>query len=299
MLQNSDGSETRLHSALSNFVYDEVSDTLTGTVTSISRTSSGGGDTFETITGLNLSAFQLYEVIFIPAYIGLVFAGSDVVTGWSGVDYLYGGPDGDSFNGGDGSDFVDYIWAPTSVDVDLLTPANNGGEAAGDTYISIENVRGTVYADSISGDNNNNILWGGFGPDALNGRGGFDLADYRSNVQNNTIGLTASLSHPQFNTGAAFGDYYVSIEGLIGTERADLLTGDAGNNQIRGEDGNDVLRGASSNSVAMHLSDSSSTPIHRPTMAGVCWARRPPPVRSTNSGLKVFSLIPHQARHRV
>ena len=44
-----------------------------------------------------------------------------------------------------------------------------GGDALGDTFISIENVIGSNSADALTGDGGNNALYGGLGNDSLSG----------------------------------------------------------------------------------------------------------------------------------
>ena len=47
----------------------------------------------------------------------------------------------------------------------LANPSVNTGEAAGDSYISIENLHGTNFNDTLTGDGNDNVLVGGLGAD--------------------------------------------------------------------------------------------------------------------------------------
>ena len=63
-------------------------------------------------------------------------AGNDTLDGGAGDDTLDGGAGADTFIGGGGSDTASYADATSSVTVDLMTPANNTGDAAGDTYMS-------------------------------------------------------------------------------------------------------------------------------------------------------------------
>ena len=50
-----------------------------------------------------------------------------------------------------------------------------GGDAEGDTYFSIENLTGIIYADALGGNDGNNTLGGGSGDDFLDGRDGTDM----------------------------------------------------------------------------------------------------------------------------
>jgi hypothetical protein len=47
--------------------------------------------------------------------------------------------------------------------VDLSNPSNNTGEAFGDTYLSIEGIRGSAFDDTLVGNTANNTLRGGRG----------------------------------------------------------------------------------------------------------------------------------------
>ena len=63
-------------------------------------------------------------------------AGDDTLNGGAGDDTLDGGAGADKFIGGGGHDTASYADATAGVTVDLVTPANNKGDAAGDTYVS-------------------------------------------------------------------------------------------------------------------------------------------------------------------
>ncbi|MBP2328068.1 Ca2+-binding RTX toxin-like protein [Kibdelosporangium banguiense] len=119
-------------------------------------------------------------------------AGFDQVGGMDGNDILFGGPDGDivgggagddqmisdpTVDGGDqffgftGNDTVSYAprTAGVTVTLDLLT--NDGDTATGESdFIStdVENVRGSQAADSLTGSDQANTIFGEAGDDLIN-----------------------------------------------------------------------------------------------------------------------------------
>ena len=114
------------------------------------------------------------------------------------------------------------------------------GEAAANSYTSIENLRGSSFDDELKGDDANNVLRGGLGADNLNGGAGSDYADYSAASE----GVVANLVTGGTG-GEAAGDTYTSIENIRGSAFNDFLVGDAGSNILRGELGADILRGGS------------------------------------------------------
>ncbi len=189
--------------------------------------------------------------------------GSDRLEGRGGDDVLNGGAGADTLDGGSGLDLADYSTSDRRVKVDLNDASANAGDAAQDTFISIEGVIGTDFRDTMSGDNQSNvfiggngndfmygrggddILDGGDGADRLNGGGGTDIASYASSEN----GITADLNDSSNNRGDANGDIYVNIEGLSGTDRNDDLSGDSGDNILIGLGGQDELVGRNGDDV--------------------------------------------------
>src|SRR5438105_4782881 len=74
-------------------------------------------------------------------------AGDDNLLGLGGNDILDGGAGADVLNGGSGDDFASYQDALAGVTADLGNPANNTGDAAGDTYISVVALIGSSFND--------------------------------------------------------------------------------------------------------------------------------------------------------
>ena len=101
--------------------------------------------------------------------------GNDVLFGLEGNDRLHGGAGADDLDGGAGSDTASYALAAASVTANLANPRVNLGEAAGDTYWQVENVHGSRFADTLTGDASANRLHGLAGHDKIAGGGGNDV----------------------------------------------------------------------------------------------------------------------------
>ncbi|MFZ4758794.1 MAG: beta strand repeat-containing protein, partial [Burkholderiaceae bacterium] len=179
-------------------------------------------------------------------------AAANLLTGGLGNDVLEGRAGADTLQGGDGSDTASYSTSTAAVVVDLATVGaqTGAGDVLGDVYDSIENLAGSEYADTLRGNDAGNALWGGGGDDLLEGRGGADTLDGGAGTDtatyaNATVGMTVNLSSGsgQFSAGEASGDVLVSVENLIGSTYADLLSGSSANNSIVGGLGDDTIEG--------------------------------------------------------
>jgi Ca2+-binding RTX toxin-like protein len=186
-----------------------------------SNTGDAAGDTYVSIEGLGGSKFD------------------DNLTGDAGDNWLVGREGADVLNGGAGADYASYEFATAGLTVSLANPSVNTGEAAGDTYVSIERISGSAFNDTLIGDAGANTLRGGLGADVLNGGAGADYASYAGS----TMGITASLANSTVNTGEAAGDTYISIESLSGSNFDDILIGDAFDNTFQGNLGADQIDG--------------------------------------------------------
>lgn len=115
--------------------------------------------------------------------------GNDLYDGRGGgtVDGTIGGGPGDDrfrpgaaeevFDGGDGTDTLDFRGSGGAVVIALDNAFDASGAAEGDTWTSIENLIGTRGADRIGGDLTNNRLTGAAGADVIAGAGGFDTLE--------------------------------------------------------------------------------------------------------------------------
>lgn len=204
-----------------------------------------------------------------------------VYAGVPGNDVLDGGAGDDILNGGGGTDTASFASATESVFISLGLSGNgsafqDSGEF--DQLISIENVIGSAFSDSINGSNAANVLDGGAGGDALFGRGGddhliggegndflrgsdgADILDggngwdrISSFVAAPTAGISFDLNIQGVaqDTGQGM-DVLIGIEHASGTILSDILIGDGGANWLWGgsdgtttdtSSGNDTISG--------------------------------------------------------
>lgn len=90
--------------------------------------------------------------------------GDDTILGGLGADTIAGGPGSDDIRGGPGTDTLMYEYAKGGVNVSLAYGRAGGKTAAAlagtDTLRDLENVRGSQYADTVSGNANRNVISG-------------------------------------------------------------------------------------------------------------------------------------------
>jgi len=140
------------------------------------------------------------------------YEGNDTLAGMVGNDTLSGGVGNDVLNGGAaGSDTAAYTDSGSAVSVSLAlqgSPQNTIG-AGTDTLSNIENLNGSNFNDTLTGDANANVLDGLAGNDKLSGNAGNDT--------------------------------------LIGEAGNDTMSGGAGNDKLTGLTGDDSLNGGTGN----------------------------------------------------
>jgi Ca2+-binding RTX toxin-like protein len=180
---------------------------------------------------------------------------NDDINGFAGDDVLIGddlSPGDDLLRGGAGAgDMYFHQLAQAGMTVDLAQAGAQNTGSGMDTLSEIEAVQGTVFADTIRGDDGPNLLNGSPGDDTLEGRGGPDTLEGQGGVDTASYaqapaGVTANLT-----TGAASGgagdDTLSEVENLVGSSFADSLTGSVVTNAISalaGDDSLDVRDGA-------------------------------------------------------
>jgi len=97
--------------------------------------------------------------------------GGDMVDGGDGDDLIDGGDGVDSLNGGLGIDVLGNLDSTAGMTIDLNTQTDSHG----DTLAGFENVLGTVFDDTITGNDASNTIEGSIGADNLFGLGGDDV----------------------------------------------------------------------------------------------------------------------------
>lgn len=190
----------------------------------------------------------------------------DYFSGGLGSDTMIGGAGADTFYGGYGFDTVDYSTSSGAVTVDMNAPASNSGDAAGDTFYSVESISGTGFGDDLMGSNQadmilgadgndtlmgrggNDALYGGTGNDTLSGGAGSDVLDGGSGIDlisysGASFAVRVDLGNQLTNTGDAAGDVITGIENVLGSGWDDTIFGDGSANSIWGEDGADWIIG--------------------------------------------------------
>ncbi len=175
--------------------------------------------------------------------------GNDRLNGESGNDLLNGGAGADVLDGGEGTDTANYFNAVAGVNVNLLTGFGNGGEAQGDSYISIENIDGGDGNDTLTGSNTDNRIFGYSGDDVLYGMGG-----------NDTL-------HGNFGADTLYGgdgnDYLVSNQ--TGTSK---LYGDAGDDFLDGFGSAALMDGGAGWDMAVYNMSSAGVNVNLSTGIG-------------------------------
>ncbi|MBP9183169.1 MAG: calcium-binding protein [Fuscovulum sp.] len=138
-----------------------------------------------------------------------------------GTIFLGGGADkflasaiaGDTVDGGDGLDEVDFRSGP-AIQLALDGSFESGGGALGDVYVGVERVLGSGQGDDIRGDALANQLLGQAGADRLDGADGADMI--RGGLGIDT--LTGGLGNDNFRflSLAEAGDVITDFSNVVG-----------------------------------------------------------------------------------
>lgn len=202
-----------------------------------SATGGGGKDTLLNMTQVRGSAF------------------SDSLTGSDSTltEQFEGGAGNDAIDGAGGIDIVRYDRAAAAVKVNLATGTASDGDGGTDTLLHIEGIRGSAFADTLTGGNAANgsaaldgleRFIGGAGNDTIDGGAGYDRVEYGSS----TAGVNITLGGTGKGTaqdGLGGTDTLINIEAVRGSAFNDTLTGSdsAAFESFEGREGNDVIDG--------------------------------------------------------
>ncbi|GLK90569.1 hypothetical protein GCM10017655_36330 [Pseudomonas turukhanskensis] len=144
--------------------------------------------------------------------------GTDTLNGGNGNDILAGGAGNDALNGGNGVDTASYIDANSAVVVNLATGTSSGGGGV-DTFSSIENLIGSDYNDTLTGNSSSNYLYGGKGADSLSGGSGADF-------------LVGGVGNDALNGGNGHDTFIWEKGGLGGTDTISDFTLTGANSDV-------------------------------------------------------------------
>jgi Ca2+-binding RTX toxin-like protein len=252
---------------------------------------SAGADGFDLLYGIENLTGSAHNDLLIGNDLGNVLAGgdgydslygrggNDTVDGGSGDDFLNGGLGDDVIDGGAGYDraafYEDAGPSGVTVNLNLQGTAQDTGQGM-DILLNIENVSGSIYGDRLTGDDNDNWLWGsastltdgtivttnndtlaggggndllivGIGNHVVDGGTGTDTFRFNENGAAET-GITLSLLSQGAAQASSNGDWTLTgIENLSGSISGDNLIGDGNANVLAGDLGDDVLSGDAGN----------------------------------------------------
>lgn len=147
--------------------------------------------------------------------------------GQAGNDHLSGAISGSAFDGGDGTDEIDYTGAIQLELANLSTGQVTHQGGGTDTLAGIENLTGSPGDDRIVGNGSDNVFDGG---------DGIDTIDFSA----------ASAIDVDLRVGSAVGegtDRLSSIEDVIGSPLEDHIVGGGGGNRLDGGPGDDKIDG--------------------------------------------------------
>jgi Ca2+-binding RTX toxin-like protein len=139
---------------------------------------------------------------------------SDIIVGGDDSDWIYGYDGYDTLHGRDGNDML----------------VGMGGN---------DTLYGGNGRDRLFGWEGDDRLDGGPNADELDGGAGLDFAVYDTSTHGVSVNLAAGVGFG----GLAQGDTLANIEGVIGSDHADQIYGDAGSNYLYGYRGSDIMSG--------------------------------------------------------
>jgi Ca2+-binding RTX toxin-like protein len=227
-----------------------------------------GSFTYTPETGFLGTDSFTYQVSDYGAQGGIATVTLQVGLASDGPDFFTATPDDEDFDGLGGYDTVSYVDATGSVTADLSRAGlqQTGGSGA-DSFTSIEYLVGSSFADTLSGNDEDNLIDGAAGADRMAGGKGNDryfvseagdfvleragegavdrvtstLANYRlaTNVEELYLGGSGNIN----GAGNAADNL------IVGNEARNTIKGDLGNDTIEAGGGNDIVDGGLGNDI--------------------------------------------------
>ncbi|MCC1493200.1 VCBS domain-containing protein [Cognatishimia sp. F0-27] len=166
-------------------------------------------------------------------------AGDDTIVASGGADLIDGGADTDLFSGAalGGGLTVALNANPFATFAPGTGFAIVGGQIQGLT--GIENLEGSFFNDTLTGDGDDNVIIASAGDDVVSGEGGNDTYD----ASRDASGLTVDLAAGTATSGTVGSDQISGIETVLGGSGDDVITGDANANLLVGNGGGDTIAG--------------------------------------------------------
>ena len=236
--------------------------------TTLDFTSDYTGTAYLYVTALEAMDYTILTAQTGPGIRGT--SGDDTLLGTQGDDEIYGGrgddllqgmSGADLLDGGEGTDMVSYADATEGMVIDLAR--NRASD--GDTFVSIESVTATEFADrvfltreagvvfglggndTIFGFDGDDELHGGDGLDRLFGRDGDDVLYGGDGFDTLIGGAGNDTLYGEGDRGRLYGGD--GEDTIHGGDVADLMAGQDGNDTLFGNGGNDRLLGGNGDDV--------------------------------------------------
>jgi Ca2+-binding RTX toxin-like protein len=202
------------------------------------------------------------DYVLGPNVENLALIGLQAIGTGNELDNTMGGnPADNTLDGGPGIDTVTYFFVQVAVQASLATrTAAGAGPGVGiDTLIGFENLTGSDFDDTLTGDASPNLLDGRPGADTLSGGGGNDsyvvddpgdvvieLPDGGSDTVRSSITHALGVNVENlllFGAGAVNGTGNALANRMQGNAAANVLNGGEGNDLLNGGGGADILLG--------------------------------------------------------
>ena len=232
-------------------------------IVSYARETGGGGVTVNLAAGTATDTFGNSDTFNGPQTV-IATNQVDSLTGSNFDDFLSPGGGTDSIDGGLGFDHITYNFNSAFNSDSFNFPANGitvtfTAQGAGtiidpfgntDTFVNVERVRGTNFADTYNGGPGDNLFTGMAGADTFHGGLGSDEISYGGEANGGGVGgITIDLGNGTATDSFGNADTFDGIERAGGTAQGDTMIGSGDANTLRGFGGTDTLFGLGNNDL--------------------------------------------------